>query len=139
MATLTRGTGANVPSLAVTINDPGPHQTHGRAATGGLKAGDLVYLADASGVPTLTKADGTAATAPALSVGMVLKDSPAGEKAVAWSGVEVKYAASGLTAGARVYASATAGAIDDGATTGGTVPIGIVVNATNIYILPINR
>jgi hypothetical protein len=39
---------------------------------------------------------------------------------------------SGLTPGARYFISATAGAIDDAATTGGTVAIGFAVSATRI-------
>lgn len=135
MATLTRGTGVDVPSLATTVHDPGPHQIHGRAAAD-LTAGDMVYLTSTG---TLAKADGTAATAPALSVGMVPKAYKSGEKAVAYAGVEFKYAASGLTIGARYYVSATAGSLDDAATTGGTVPVAFAVSATNIFVLHINR
>lgn len=134
MATLTRGTGADAPSLATTLHDPGPHQIHGRAAAD-LTVGDLVYLTSTG---TLAKADGTAATAPALSVGMVPKSYKSGEKAVAYAGVEFKYG-TGLTIGARYYASATAGSLDDAATTGGTVPVAIAVSATNIFVLHVNR
>jgi hypothetical protein len=97
-----------------------------------------VYLVAVSGVPTLTKANGTAATAPALSVGMVLTDVPAGEKAVAYSGVEVNYG-SGLAISARYYVSATAGALDDAATVGGTVAVAFATTDTNIFVLAINR
>jgi hypothetical protein len=131
MATLTR---AGTPSLATTVRDPGPHQIHGRAAAD-LTAGDVVYLTSSG---TLAKANGTAANALALAVGMVVKDSKSGEKAVAWHDVEVNYG-TGLTIGARYYASATAGALDDAATTGGTVPVGFATTSTNIYIFSPNR
>lgn len=134
MATLTR-TGS--PSLATTLHDPGPHQIHGRAATD-LAAGDMVYLNNVSGVPTLTKANGTAATAPALSVGMMLKDTKSGEKGVAYHDVEVNYGTS-LTIGTRYFVSATAGALDDAATTGGTVAVGFATTTTNIYVFAPNR
>ncbi len=134
MATITR---VGAPSLATTLNDPGPHQIHGRAATD-LLPGETVYLANASGVPTLTKTNGTAATAPALYVGVICKKTYSGEKAVAYHDVEVAYGAS-MTPGARVYVSATAGAVDDAATTGGTVPIGIVTSPTTIYFGPPTR
>ena len=134
MATLAK---AGTPSLATSVADPGPHQIHGRAATA-LAAGDLVYLANASGVPTLTLADGTAADAKALSVGMVLKASPAGEKAVAWHDVEVCYGTT-VTPGKRYFASATPGAIDDAATTGGTVAVAVGTTTTNVYVLGITR
>jgi hypothetical protein len=47
--------------------------------------------------------------------------------------VNINYG-SGLTPGAKVYLSATAGAIDDAATTGGTAPIGFCVDATRIHV-----
>lgn len=131
MATLTR---AGTPSLATTLHDPAPHQIHGRAATD-LVAGDLVYLTSTG---TLAKADGTAANALALAVGMVVKASKSGEKAVAYHDVEVNYG-SGLTISARYYASATAGSLDDAVTTGGTVPVAFATSATLIYVLPPTR
>lgn len=130
MATLTRAT----PSLATTLADPGPHQVKGRAAAD-LSAGDMVYLTSSG---TLAKANGAAANALALAVGMIPDDVKSGEKAVAYHGVEFKYG-SGLTPGARVYVSATAGALDDAATTGGTVPVGIVTGDTTIYVFPPTR
>jgi hypothetical protein len=133
MATLTR---VGTPSLATTVHDPGPHQIHGRAAVD-LTAGDMVYLTSTG---TLAKANGTAADALALSVGMVLKDSKSGEKAVAWHDVEVCYgSAAGLVIGTRYFVSATAGALDDAATLGGTVAVAFATTSTNIYILSPNR
>jgi hypothetical protein len=131
MATLTK---AGTPSLATTVHDPGPHQIKGRAAVD-LAAGDMVYLTSAG---NLDKANGTAANALALSVGMVLKASKSGEKAIAYHDCEVNYA-TGLTIGARYFVSATAGALDDAATTGGTVAVGLATTTTNIYIFSPNR
>ena len=131
MATIVK---AGTPSVATTIHDPGPHQIHGRAAAD-LAAGDVVYMTSTG---MLAKANGTAANALALYVGIMPAAAKQGEKAVAYSGVEFAYG-SGLTPGTRVYVSATAGAIDDAATTGGTVPIGIVTTSTNIYFFHPNR
>lgn len=134
MAALTR---VGKPSLATTLHDPGPHQIHGRAAVAFL-AGDMAYLKAVSGVATLDKANGTAADALALSVGMIMVDTPAGEKATAYHDTEVRYG-SGMTAGARFYLDTTAGGLSDAATTGGTVPVAFATNATNLYILPPTR
>lgn len=135
MATLTRSGAA--PSLATTTTDPGPFQTaHGRAATD-LAAGDMVYL---TSTRTLAKANGTAANALALAVGMVAKAYKSGEKAVAYAGVEMSYPCSAdLTIGARYYVSATAGSLDDAATTGGTVPVAYATSVNTIYVLFPNR
>jgi hypothetical protein len=131
MATLSK---SGTPSVATTIHDPGPRQIHGRAAAD-LAAGDMVYLTSSG---TLAKANGTSANALALSVGMVPVAYKSGEKAVAYSGVEFAYG-SGLTIGARYYVSATAGALDDAVTSGGTVPVAFATTATNLYVMPINR
>lgn len=131
MATLAK---SGTPSLAVTCQDPGPHEIHGRAAVA-LAAGDMVYL---TATGTLDKANGTAANALALSVGMMPAAAQAGEKAVAYHGCEFQYGA-GLTPGTRVFVSATAGALDDAATIGGTVAVGFVTTATNIFILSPTR
>lgn len=136
MAALTR---VGKPSLATTLADPGAHQIKGRVASGGLSAGDMVYLTAVSGVPTLAKANGTALDALALDVGMVLDDLPAGEKAVAYHGVEVRYA-SGMTAGTRYFVSnAAAGGLDTTASTGGSVARAFATNDTNLYILSPTR
>jgi hypothetical protein len=116
------------------MHDPGHHQIHGRAAVD-LAAGDMVYLTSTG---TLDKANGTAANALALSVGMVPGLVKSGEKGVAYHSCEFNYG-SGLTPGARYYISATAGALDDAATIGGTVPVAFAVTATNIFVMPPGR
>lgn len=131
MAAITK---AGRPSLAVTINDPGPHQIHGRAATD-LAAGDTVYMKTDG---TLAKTDGTAADEKALYVGVVLDNFLSGDKAVAWHDVEVTYG-TGLTIQKRAYAATTAGLLVDVATIGGTVPVGMVVSATTVYFFAPNR
>jgi hypothetical protein len=86
------------------------------------------------------RTNGTAATAPALYCGIYLGSSPVavGEAITLHSNVLARYG-SGLTPGARYYISATAGAIDDAATTGGTVPIGFAQTATTIKFFSILR
>lgn len=132
MAAITKVAGSV--SLATTLHDPGPHQTHGRAATD-LAAGDTVYLTSSG---TLAKTNGTSADALAMYVGVVTKAYLSGEKAVAYHDVEVTYGA-GLTPGARAFVATTAGLLVDAATTGGTVAVGFVSSATTIYFFAPNR
>jgi hypothetical protein len=124
----------------ITVSNPslstrGPcpaHRPTGLVAGEALVAGDVVYVKSDG---KLWKANGTAANAAALAVGMVLLPSSVGEAATPVFGCCVNYA-SGMTPGARLYVSATAGKLDDAPTTGGTVPFAIVWDATQIYILP---
>jgi hypothetical protein len=48
--------------------------------------------------------------------------------------VNVRYGAT-LTPGARYYVSATPGALDDAATTGGTAPVAFAIDATRIHVM----
>ena len=127
MATLTRVS----PSLS-SPQPCGAHKISGLVAGEALVAGNPVYIKTDGKV---WKANGTAANAAALAVGMVSAPSSVGEACTVWFGVCFNFAA-GLTPGARYYVSATAGELDDGATTGGTVPFAIAVDATQIYVLP---
>ena len=124
---------SGTPSLA-TLTPPAANQIKALAAAD-LAAGDLVYL-NSSG--NLALADGTAADAKALAVGMVGKAAKSGQPATAFFGVQFRYG-SGLTPGARYYASATPGAIYDVATTGGTVAVAFAVDTECIYVLPPTR
>ncbi len=56
-----------------------------------------------------------------------------GEAVTLFRHVNFRYG-SGLTPGGRVYVGAAAGAIADAATTGGTAPVGFVVDATRVHI-----
>lgn len=130
MATITR---ANV---SLSTRGPCPaHRLSGKVADVALTAGDLVYKKSND---KIAKADGTAANALALAIGMVLADCSAGEACTVFSGCLINYA-TGMTPGARLYASATAGSLDDAATTGGTVAVAYVWDATQIFLFSPTR
>src|SRR5690349_16273398 len=81
-----------------------------------LTAGNAVYIKSDGKV---WKSNGTAATAPAGFVGIVVKDYAVGRAVTVWSvGTRMRYAA-GMTPGAPLFVSGTAGALADAATTGG--------------------
>lgn len=107
------------------------------AQIAGLKAGEALT----AGMPCYIKSDGkawksngTAATAPAKVDGWAAESCAVGEAVTLFSDVEFRYG-SGLTPGARYYVSATAGAIDDAATTGGTAPVAFAIDATRIFVM----
>lgn len=119
------------PSLSTLQPQPGsgklPTLIAGEALTAGdacyIKSDGLVWLADGSAADAAAKVDGYAPSA-----------VPAGEPVTLLFNVVFRYG-TGLTPGARVYLHAsTAGALYDTATTGGTAPIGFVVDATRIYL-----
>jgi hypothetical protein len=125
---------SGTPSLA-TLTPPAANQIKAIMAADGA-AGDMVYL-DSNGKFAL--ATGAADTAPSRSVGMLTKAAKSGQPGTAYFGVQFNYG-SGLTPGARYYVSgATAGALADAASTGGTVPVAIAVDATIVYVLPPTR
>lgn len=126
MATITK---VGTPSISTTTPCPA-HHISGLNAGEAIAAGDLVYVATTG---LVMKANGTAATAPARARGMALQAAAINEGVSIYSGVNVRYG-SGMTPGTSLFVSATAGLIDDAATTGGTVPIGFVIDATRIRI-----
>lgn len=117
------------PSLS-TVVPCAAHHISGLLAGEALLAGDLVYIKSDGKV---WKADGGAADAEAAVRGMVLQATASGEACSIYFDVNVRYG-SGMTPGAKLYLSATDGLIDDAATTGGTAPIGFVIDATRIRI-----
>lgn len=128
MATLAK---SGTPSLA-SVLPPQNMQIAGLLAGEAIAAGDLCYIASTG---RILRSNGTAATAPAKVRGVALEACASGEAVTIMAYVNIRYG-SGLTPGADLYASATAGAIDDAPTTGGTGPIGFVVDATRIHIFP---
>jgi hypothetical protein len=130
MATVAK---AGTPSLS-SIIDPSEAQAYqvgsGLKAGEDIAAGDVVYIASTG---RFMKSNGTAATAPAKVRGIALGAATSGEALTVYRGVEVRYG-SGMTPGAQLFASATAGLLDDAATTGGTAAVGYVVDATRIFI-----
>lgn len=102
----------------------------GLKAGAAIAAGDLVYIAAAG---TVLPSNGTSANAAAKVDGIAVKAAASGEAVDVYRNVEMRYG-SGMTPGTRLYAQTTAGLISDAATTGGTAPIGFVVDATRIFI-----
>lgn len=126
MATLTK---VGLPSLA-SVLPPQNTQLAGLLAGEAIACGDLCYIKSDG---KIWRSNGTAATAPAVCIGISMEACAVGEACTIVWNVNVRYG-SGLTPGAKLFVSATAGAIDDAATTGGTAPIGYVVDATRVHI-----
>ncbi len=126
MATVTK---VGTPSISTTTPCPA-HHISGLVAGEAIPAGSLVYIKSDGKV---WLADGSAADAEAAVAGMVLQAAALGEACSIYFDVNVRYGA-GMTPGAKLYLSATEGLIDDAATTGGTAPIGFVIDATRIRI-----
>ena len=81
---------------------------------------------------TVWRSIGTAVAAAAKVHGYALLDYDAGDTITLYNDIDLPYGPATLTPGAPVYLAATAGALDTGATTGGTAPIGhIVANVSN--------
>lgn len=103
----------------------------------GLLAGEAIAAGDACYIHTdgkAYKATGAAANAAAKVRGFACQAAAIGEAVtLAWD-VRFRYGA-GLTPGANVFLSGTvAGGLADTASTGGTQPIGFVVDATRIHL-----
>jgi len=102
----------------------------------GLIAGEAIAAGDACYIKSDGKAwlaTGTAANAAAQVYGYACQAASVGEAVTLAYDVRFRYGA-GLTPGTKVYLSATAGTLSDAATTGGTAPIGVVVDATRIHL-----
>jgi len=104
----------------------------------GLVAGEALLAA----APCYIKAsdgrvfmsNGTAATEPAKTDGFTGRNYAAGEPVTLWGrGVIFEYGA-GLTPGGLLFIGATAGRLDNAATTGDAVGVARVINATHIRI-----
>lgn len=124
---------SGVPSLSSIVGTP--DNTHivasGIKAATAIVAGDACYISS-TGLATLST--GAAATAPAKVRGFAAMSASAGEAVTLLTDVEFRYG-TGLTPGTDLYLSAaTAGALSDVATTGGTAPIGFVVDATRVRL-----
>lgn len=120
---------SGTPSLC-TPSPPSNCRISGLLAGEAIAAGDLLYLKSDG---KLWLANGTSANAAAKVVGMAAQAASVGEAVTAYYDVHFRYG-SGMTPGALLYLSATAGTIADGATTGGTKPIGRVISDTVIEV-----
>lgn len=121
---------SGTPSLSSVL--PGQDKTiSGLLAGEAIAAGDACYIKSDGKV---WKATGAAANAAAKVDGFAATAAPVGEAVTLVFDVNFYYG-SGMTPGARIYLSgATAGAIADAASTGGTAPVGFVVDATRVRV-----
>lgn len=127
MATLTK---VGTPSLTTIIPDGANRVGSNLKAGEALGACDPCYIKSDGKV---YKSDGTAANAAAKCHGFSGMAADAGQPVTLYDGVDFRYG-SGLTPGTPLFVSATAGALDDAATTGGTGLVGYVIDATRIRV-----
>jgi hypothetical protein len=121
---------SGTPSLSTAI-PPTTNSLSGLYAGESLSAGDACYIKTSDG--KVYRSIGTAANAAAVVDGFALSDCPIGEVLSLYWGVNLRYGA-GLNPGTFAYLDTTAGGLSDAATTGGTVPIGRVIDATRIWV-----
>lgn len=118
------------PSLS-SVLPPQNCQIAGLRAGEALGAGDMVYI-KSDGLIWLST--GAAANAAAKVDGAAAEACQVGEAVTVFRHVNFRYGA-GLVPGTRLFLSAaTPGGLSDTATTGGTAPIGFVVDATRVHI-----
>lgn len=121
---------SGTPSLSHVL-PPANHKLSGLLAGEDIAAGDACYIKASDG--KAWKSTGTAANAAAKVRGYAAQAASSGEAVTLLFGVTFRYGA-GMSPGAEVFLSATAGAIADAATTGGTASIGFVVDATRVFL-----
>jgi hypothetical protein len=126
MATIAK---SGTPSLS-SVLPPANCKISGLLAGEAIAAGDPCYIKSDGKVWLST---GAAANAAAKVDGFAAQAASVGEGVTLVFDVNIRYGA-GMTPGARVYLGATAGILSDAATTGGTAPIGFVVDATRIHV-----
>jgi hypothetical protein len=109
---------------------------NGSDVLSGLMAGETLAAYDACYIKSdgkVWKSNGTSANAAAKVDGYAATATAADEPVTLLKNIRVRYGA-GMTPGARIYLSATAGTLSDAATTGGTAPIGFVIDATRVFL-----
>lgn len=120
----------------VSIATPAPdveHSLSGLYAGEAIAAGDACYIKSADG--KVYRSNGTTASDPSNVVdGYAAGDCPAGEPLSLYYGIRFRYGA-GLTPGTFVYLDTNAGGLNTAATTGGTIIIGRVIDATRIDLV----
>lgn len=126
MATIAK---AGIPSLA-SVLPPQNQQLAGLLAGEAIAAGDACYIKTDG---KIWRSIGTAVNAAAKCDGFALEACNVGEAVTIMWDVNLKYG-SGMTPGARLFVSGTAGALDDVATVGGTAPVGYVVDGTRVHV-----
>jgi hypothetical protein len=115
---------SGTPSLATSDPCWAHHVLQGSTVAGeAIAAGDICYVKAADGL--VYRSTGAAANEAARAWGI------AGEPITLHLNVEYHYGAA-LTIGASLFVSATAGALADAASTGGTTQVARVISATRI-------
>lgn len=120
---------SGTPSLA-SVNPPQNCQIAGLLAGEAIAAGDACYIKSDG---KIWKSTGAAANAAAKVDGFAATTAIAGDPVTLHFDVNIRYGA-GMTPGTRLFLSATAGTLADAASTGGTAPVGFVVDATRIHV-----
>jgi hypothetical protein len=117
-------------SLA-TSAPPSSSSVSGFHAGEALASGDACYIKTSDGL--IYRSIGTAVNAAAVVDGFTLSAVPIGEAVTLYWNVNLRYGA-GLSPGSFAYLDTVAGGLNDTATTGGTVAIGRVIDATRIWV-----
>lgn len=121
---------SGTPSLA-SVLPPQSQTTSGLLAGEAIAAGDLCYIKSDG---KIWKSTGAAANAAAEVIGIAAQAASSGSPVTLFHDVTFHYGA-GMTPGAKIYLSgATAGALADAASTGGSNAIGYVVDATRVHV-----
>lgn len=124
---------SGTPSMC-SVNPPANSKITGLLAGEAIAAGDACYIKAADGRAWLST--GAAANAAAKVRGFAAEACAVGQAVTLYHDVKFRYGAA-LSPGADLFLSAaTPGALSDVATTGGTAPIGFVVDATRIHVMP---
>lgn len=121
---------SGTPSVSSVLPDAS-HKITGLTCGEDVAAGDACYIASTGKV---MRSNGTAANAAAKCDGFAAIAAKSGEAVTLIFDVNMHYG-SGLTPGARYYVSATAGRLEDAATTGGTAPVAFAVDTTRVRVL----
>lgn len=122
---------SGTPSLASIGPDPGACKLPTFTCGENIAAGDACYIKNDG---QIWRSTGAAVAAAAQVHGFAPMAANAGETLTLMYNVTFRYGAS-LTPGTRIYLSgATVGAIADAASTGGTAPVGFVVDGSRIYL-----
>jgi hypothetical protein len=128
MADITK---AGTPTISSTLPD-GADKITGLLAGEALGAGDACYIKGSDGL--VYRSTGAAVAAAAKVRGFAARPAVVGDPVTLITRSNWRYG-TGLTPGTDVYLSgATVGGLADAASTGGTAPIGFVVDATRIHL-----
>lgn len=129
MATVTRASDVSVDASTAMVAP----QISGLVAGEAIDAGAACYIKAADGKVYMS--NGTSANAAAKFDGIAAQAAAAGQGVTLFGpGTRFRYG-TGLTIAGLMYISATAGRLDDAATTGGTTAVAKAISATEIVIV----